>query len=269
MPSYAVHTAALVKSRPCAEHGAQRVEEADAMTDARETQAREGFGAQLWGAVKNVLTEEDPIAAARRAKLQGGKAPVDPAHPAAAAGAVVVPSLSPMALALLAQVLSKATAYTALTEKLTPLETIVVDEHTRYQAAYALIRSSRSVEQVAQAIDMQHLQALEAEAGRFAAQLQDKERAEIGTRTQESQTLASRIDAATRQVARLREEAEARIQQIEATVTRDRERLVQLAQEVDAKRQELAGVQRQFDAAAHAVKDALASAKATVLRHLG
>jgi hypothetical protein len=239
------------------------------MTDARETQSHEGFGAQLWGAVRNALTEEDPIVAARRAKLQGGKPPVDPARPVPPGAPVVAAPLSPMALALLAQVLSKATAYTALTEKLAPLETIVVDEHTRYQAAYALIKTSRSVEQVVQAIDMQHLQALEAEAGRFAAQLQDKERAEIGTRTQESQTLATRIDAATQQVTRLREEVEARIQQIEATVVRDRERLAQLTQEIDAKRQELAGVQQQFDAAAHAARQALASAKATVLRHLG
>ena len=45
--------------------------------------------------------------------------------------------------ALLGQVLSKATAYTALTEKLSPLESIIADERTRYQAAYALIKGCR------------------------------------------------------------------------------------------------------------------------------
>ena len=237
------------------------------MTDTRETETREGLGSHLWGVLKNALTDEDPVAAARRAKLQGGRKPVDAALPADA-DAVVPPPPSPMAAALMDQVLAKATAYTALTEKLAPLEAIVVDERMRYQAAYALIKASRSVEQVVQSIDMQHLQALEAEAGRFALQLQEKERAEIGARSEELQSLAHGIDAATEQVTRLREDAEARILQIEATVARDRGRLAELAQEIDAKRQELTDVQQQFDAAARTVKEALETAKATVLRHL-
>ena len=239
------------------------------MADSDDTNSRQGLGAHLWGAVKGALIDEDPIAAARRAKLQGGRPPAA-AHAAAAAAApeAVPTAMSPMAQALMAQVLSKATAYTALTEKLVPLETIVVDERTRYQAAYALIKSSRSVDQVVQAIAMQHLPALEAEAARFGAQLEDKERQEIGARSQELQTLTANIDAAAQQVARLREDAEARIRQIEATVARDRERQALLTREIDAKRHELAGVQRQFDAAATSVAQALAAAKATVLRHL-
>ena len=224
--------------------------------------ARHGLGAQLWGAMKGALIDEDPVTATRRAKLQGGTdAPPQKAEAPSA-------PMSPMAATLMAQVLAKATAYTALTEKLAPLEAIIVDERTRYQAAYALIKSSRSVDQVVQAIDMQHVPALEAEASRFAAQLEDKERQEIGARSQELQSLTAGIDAAAQQVARLREDTEQRIRQIEATVSRDRERQAQLTREVDAKRQELAGVQRQFDAAARAVAQALEAAKATVRRHL-
>ena len=236
------------------------------MADIDETTSRHGLGAQLWGAVKGALIDEDPISAARRAKLQGSRAPAEP--PATAAAEAPPAAMSPMAAALMAQVLSKATAYTALTEKLAPLETIVVDERTRYQAAYALIKSSRSVEQVVQAIAMQHLPALEAEAARFGAQLEDKERQEIGARSQELQALTTNIDAAAQQVARLREDTEARIQQIEARVARDPDRQAHLTREIDAKRQELAGVQRQFDAAAKSVAQALDAAKATVLRHL-
>ncbi len=235
------------------------------MTDGDEATLRHGLGAQLWGAVKGALIDEDPIAAARRAKLQGGKTSDKPAAPAPDATPA---AMSPMAATLMAQVLSKATAYTALTEKLAPLETIVVDERTRYQAAYALIRSSRSVDQVVQAIAMQHLPALEAEAARFATQLEDKERQEIGARSQELQALTTNIDAAAQQVALLREDAEQRIRQIEATVARDRERQAQLTREIDAKRHELAGVQRQFDAAARSVAQALDAARATVLRYL-
>jgi hypothetical protein len=239
------------------------------MTENHETANKPGLGAQLWGAVRDALIDEDPVAAARRAKLQGGR----PAAPAPAdANAALDPSTastsSPMTASLLAQVLAKPTAYTALTEKLAPLEAIVLDERTRYQAAYALIRGSRTVEQVVQAIDMQHLQALEAEAARFAAQLDEKERAQIGGRSQELQALATGVDAAAQQVARLRADAESRIAQIEATVARDRDRQALLAREIDACRQELAGVQRQFDGAARAVAQALEAAKATVLRHL-
>ena len=234
------------------------------MTDSNDTASRHGLGAQLWGAVKDALIDEDPISAARRAKLQGGNAP---AERPVASDAPPAP-MSPMAATLMAQVLSKATAYTALTEKLAPLESIVLDERTRYQAAYALIRSSRSVDQVVQAIAMQHVQALEVEAARFAAQLEDKERQEIGARSQELQALTTNIDAAAQQVAKLREDAEARIRQIEATVARDRERQALLTREIDTKRHELAGVQRQFDAAAKSVQHALDAAKATVLRYL-
>jgi len=238
------------------------------MTDTTRTDDKPGLGAQLWGAVKGVLVEEDPVAAARRAKLQGGRAQADKPEPASAAPDTPVP-MSAMATTLLAQVLARPTAYTALTEKLQPLEGIVLDERTRYQAAYALIKSSRSVDQLVQAIDMQHVQALEGETTRFAAQLQDKECSEIGARSQELQVLDARMDAAARQVATLREDTEARIAQIEAGVARDRERQALLAREVEARRQELAAVQRQFDAAAGSVAQALITAKATLLRHLG
>lgn len=235
------------------------------MTENRETENKQGLGAQLWGAVKVALIDEDPVAAARRAKMQGGS---PPAQLQAAPAGVPAP-LSPMAVALLGQVLAKPTAYTALTEKLAPLEAIVLDERTRYQAAYALIRGSRTVEQVVQAIAMQHVPALEAETARFAAQLDDKERAEVGARSQELQALTTNIDAAAQQVTRLREDAENRIRQIEATVARDRERQALLTREIDSKRQELASVQHQFDGASKAVAQALDAAKATVLRYLG
>jgi DNA repair exonuclease SbcCD ATPase subunit len=239
------------------------------MTDHYETDGKPGLGAQIWGAMRGALIDEDPIAAARRAKLQAAKAAPEAADAAPAAVPVPAAPMSPMAATLLAQVLAKATAYTALTEKLAPLESIVVDERTRYQAAYALIKGSRTVDQVVQAIDMQHLPALEAEAGRFAAQLEDKERREVGARSQELQALTTDIDAAARQVAKLREDADERIRQIEATVARDRERQAQLAREIDDRRQELADVKRQFDAATKSVEHALGAAKATVRRYLG
>src|SRR5471032_670370 len=109
--------------------------EANDMTDSNnETESRPGMGAQLWGTMKGALIDEDPIAVARRAKLQGGRTPAEKSDATTALPVAAAP-MSPMATALMNQVLGKATAYTALTEKLVALETIVVDERTRYQAA--------------------------------------------------------------------------------------------------------------------------------------
>ena len=254
------------------------------MTEPRGPQAPAPIAARLWGALKNSLTDEDPVASARRARLQAGQSGSDPAARAAAAlpaagadadadagaGSAAPPApLAPMARALLDQVLSRATAYTALTEKLAPLAAVIADERMRYQAAYALIKASRSVEQVVQAIDLQHMQALEAEAARFAAQLQAKEHAEIDARRAELQRLESDVAVATAQAARLREEARARIREVELGLQRDGERRELLAREIDARQHELAGVQQRFEAAAGATRQALQVARATVLRHLG
>jgi chromosome segregation ATPase len=235
------------------------------MTDIRHTSAKEGLGTQLWGTLRNALTQDDPVAAARRGKLQRAR----PADNAPAAASTPPQPLSSVAGTLLAQVLSKATAYTALTDKLAPLEPIIADERTRYQAAYALIRSSRSVEQIVQSIELQHMQSVDAEVARFAAQLEDRQRREIVAREQEAKNLAAGIDASTQQVARLRQEHEERVQQIESGVAAQRERLAQLNQELQSRQHDLASVQRQFDAAVGQVKDALAAAKAKVLGHLG
>ena len=237
------------------------------MADIDETASRHGLGAQLWGAVKGALIDEDPVAATRRAKLQGSRAPADP--PATAAVEAPSAAMSPMAAALMAQVLSKATAYTALTEKLAPLETIVVDERTRYQAAYALIKGSRTLEQVVQAIDLHHVDALDAEVSRFAGQLKDTERREIERRNEEIKTLNASIDARHQQIAKLREQLEAQLRSAEEALQAERHRMAELTREIDVRRQEIGAVQAQFDAATQQVRESLAQAKARVLRHLG
>ena len=68
------------------------------MADSDDTTTRHGLGAQLWGAVKGALIDEDPVAAARRNKLQGGNAPA--AKPAAVDAAPA--AMSPMAQTLMA-----------------------------------------------------------------------------------------------------------------------------------------------------------------------
>ena len=57
------------------------------MTDNKPSDDKPGLGAQLWGAVKGALVDVDPVAATRRAKLQGARAPTDRPEPAPASAA--------------------------------------------------------------------------------------------------------------------------------------------------------------------------------------
>lgn len=235
------------------------------MTDTRQAQAKPGLGTQLWGALKSAVVQDDPIAEARRAKAAR---PAADAAPAATPATVPTEALSPMAAALLKVVLSKATAYTALTDKLAPLEPIVADERTRYQAAYALIKSSRTVEQVVQSIDMQHMQAVDDEVARFAGQMKDKERTAIGAREEEARALTSKAEAAGQQIEMLRRDLEDRIRELEAGAAKDRQRLDAVTREIEDQRQNLDVVRRQFDSAVDQVRDVLKAARVRVLTFL-
>jgi hypothetical protein len=241
------------------------------MNDTKGNGERAGMGTRFLKGLRDAIVEEDPSAQARRARDAKSASPVADAGAtpleATARTSAALP-VSPMTASLFDAVLNKPTAYTAFTDKLVPLEGIVLDERTRYQAAYALVRTSRSIEQVIASIDMQHLQWLDAEAARFSAQLKEREAAEVQTRLAEAQSLDARIEAANQQVVRLREELEARIQAIGQAVQRDRERAAQIGVEVAAQRKELAAVQAQFDAAARQVKDSLVQAKAKLRSHL-
>jgi chromosome segregation ATPase len=169
---------------------------------------------------------------------------------------------------LLEQVLSRATAYTALNDAIKPLEEIIPDEMTRYRAAFAVIKKNRSLDQVIQAIDMQHMQAVDDEVARFAAQAKQKEVTDINVRVSEAQTLKDNVDAAGVQIVKLREETENRIRVVEAAVQRDRARLDEIERELLEKRQAIALVQTQFNTAVASVKDTLTQNKAKILRYL-
>ena len=173
-----------------------------------------------------------------------------------------------MTASLMELVLNRTTAYTALTEAMTPLEEIIPDEMTRYRAAFAVIKKNRTLEQVVQAIDLQHMQILESEITRFAAQAKEREASDVDTRIHEAQTLKANIEAANTQVVKVRQEMEARIRAIEDGVQRDRQRLDDIGREVEEKRQAIASVQRQFDVAAASVTASLQQAKTKILKYL-
>lgn len=247
----------------------------------------EGFGSRFLSGLKGLILEDEvpkraPAAEAEPAPAAPARAGGTPAPgqgfvaapagtPAAApmpAGPAVASTSSPMFANLMSVALSRATAYTALTEAMEPLQEIIPDEMTRYKAAFALIKKSRTLEQVVQAIDLQHIEALEEEVARFGVQAKNKQFQDVQQRLDEADGIKARIEAANARIVQLRQELEAQVKTIEDGVARDRQRAQEIDRAVEESRQAIASVQRQFDSAAAAVREQLTSAKAKVLKYL-
>lgn len=241
---------------------------------------KEGFGSRFLSGLKGMILEDDvpakraPAEPEAPAAVAPAAAPrSNPAHPAPGTGFVANSAPAPMADSpmyanLMSVTLARATAYTALTEAMTPLEEIIPDEMTRYRAAFALIKKSRTLDQVVQAIDMQHLEALEEEVARFEVQAKSKQHQDVQSRIDESASLKARIDAANARVVELRRELEEQVAAIEKSIQQDRQRVSEMDRAVEENRQAIASVQRQFDGAAAAVRENLTSAKAKILKYL-
>lgn len=243
----------------------------------------EGFGSRLLSGLKDALFEEEqparqsaggpaadpaPASAAPVQARPLGAATAASAQPVAAAAAAPVARDSAMFTNLMGLTLARQTAYTALTEAMTPLEEIIPDEMTRYRAAFAVIKKNRTLDQILQAIDLQHMEALEQEVARFGVQAKNKEFTDVQTRMDESNQLKAKIEAANAQVQNLRRELEERVKTIEDSVQRDRKRAEELEHEVQQQRAQIDSVQRQFDSTAQAVRESLTTAKAKILRYL-
>lgn len=233
-----------------------------------------GFGARFMTGLKDlILEEETPNQAKPEEKAPDASRSKTRAQPPADFSGLttsqpITASSSPMTAHLLEQVLSRATAYTALNDAIKPLEEIIPDEMTRYRAAFAVIKKNRSLDQVIQAIDMQHMQAVDDEVARFAAQAKQKEVTDINARVTEAQTLKDNVDAAGVQITKLREETENRIRVVEDAVQRDRARLDEIERELLEKRQAIALIETQFNSAVASVKDTLTQNKAKIVRYL-
>lgn len=251
------------------------------MAQEEEKDGAGGFGSRLLSGIKDALFEEEQPAKTQpgsaAAEPAAAAAPVQgrPAAPGSAAGAAPVsaPSVpaardSAMYTNLMGLTLARQTAYTALTEAMTPLEEIIPDEMTRYRAAFAVIKKNRTLDQIVQAIDLQHMEALEQEVARFGVQAKNKEFTDVQSRTDESNQLKAKIEAANAQVQNLRREMEERVNTIEESIQRDRKRAEELEREVQQHRAQIDSVQRQFDSTAQAVRESLTTAKAKILRYL-
>lgn len=226
-----------------------------------------GFGSRLMSGLKELILEDDVPTegkATTAPKNNRGAVADDPALISRQTASIK----SPMTASLLEQVLSRPSAFTVLNDALKPLEEIIPDEMTRYRAAFAVIKKNRSLEQVVQAIDLQHLQMLSDEVARFEAQAKQMESGEINVRVAEAATLKDNMDLASVQIIKLREEAENRIRVVQEGVLRDRTRMDEIDRELLEKRRTIAVVESQFSNAADSVKDTLQQAKVKILKYL-
>lgn len=241
------------------------------------------FGSRFLSSLKDMIIEEDtppkktveeespaaaPAAAGAAPARAGAATAGAPASAPRAPAPVHVPTDSPMFTNLMSLTLARQTAYTALTEAMEPLADIIPDEMTRYRAAFAVIKKNRTLDQVVQAIDLQHLEALDQEVARFSVQAKSKEYTDVQAKQEEATKLKANIDAANAQIVQLRQQFEERVRTIEESVQRDRQRTEEIEREVNDNRAAIESVQRQFDSTAQAVRQHLQSAKAKILQYL-
>lgn len=227
----------------------------------------QGSGRGLWGVLKDAVWEESKASPA-----VPGEAPQVPMQtPVSAPVANITPNpgaLNPMVEKMMTVVMSKTTAYTALVEAIKPLEQYIPDEGARYKAAFAIVGKSRTVEQIIQAIDLQHIVALEGEVQRFSAQVRHKESAEVASRQQIIGELQEKIRASNEEAERLRKQTDARLAELIVITNEAVQQIALNEREIDAENDSIAQSGAQFAAATDAVKGTLQDAKSKVLRYL-
>lgn len=165
-------------------------------------------------------------------------------------------------------VMDKQTAYTALVEAITPLETFIVDEGQRYRAAFAIVGKSRTVDQIVQAIDMQHVPVIDAEVQRFNAQAESKEEREIGAVTRDVAAKRKSRDDYEAEASRVQREAEARVTELTQQSLAAETAALALEQQIAAKRADLDSSVAQFNEAVTQVRARMAQTRANVLAYL-
>jgi vacuolar-type H+-ATPase subunit I/STV1 len=232
---------------------------------------RESLAQRLLHGARDLVWQDDPMSRPTEATEARdpaiGAAEVRPTPAVAAGTSAAAPN--GMTADLLSLVMSRPTAYSALSEAITALAEIPMDEAMRYRSAFAVLKQTqqRTVEQIAQAIDV-HLGLLESERTRFAAQSQNAEQEGITARVTEMAALNASVEETNRQIAAVRAECEARIRKMNEDMTAKQQRARELSRETEEKKQAIAQTKRNFEAAMEAVKTRLAGEKNKVQMYL-
>jgi len=229
-------------------------------------ESHEGFATRLLHGARDLVWQDDPVRTTTAEPVREDK-PADAAPQPQAA-----PAAKPtdMSAELLGVVLSRPTAYSALSEAIDALADIPMDEAMRYRSAFAVLKQTqqRTVEQVLQAIDV-HLGLLDTERTRFAAQSDGAEQEGIAAKAKEIAALNGSVEETNRQILAMRADCEARIRRMQEELTQKQERARTLAREAEQKKQAIANTTRNFETAAEAVQTRLTGDKSKVQRYLG
>jgi hypothetical protein len=231
------------------------------MTD--NTRPPEG-GSSFLGKLRDVLFEPEPTPGAPAAADRSAATASAP-RPSAAAQMAAAQARNPMVDRMMEVVMEKTTAYTALVEAVTPLEAFIPDEASRYKAAFGIVGKTRTLDQIVQSIDMQHLPALEAESQRFHGQAKNQQDLQINARIREIDSLRASVAKVDEERARLQE----RLGQIQQEVEAAHKKIAGFESEIAAKRAEIVEVNIRFESALAVVKAQLVEARAKVVRYLG
>lgn len=165
-------------------------------------------------------------------------------------------------------VMGKTTAYTALIEAITPLENFIPDEKSRYKAAYAIVGKSRSIDQIIQAIDLQHFQTIEDEFQRFKAQIQSREQQNVSKQVRDVEVLREQIDTANNEMQLLRKQIDQKIANLKSEVEVKTNKIILIEQEVASQRESINLINHQFNNAINIVKNNLIQAKEKISLYL-
>lgn len=231
------------------------------MTD--NTRPPEG-GSSFLGKLRDVLFEPESTPGAPAAADRSAATASAP-RPSAAAQMAAAQARNPMVDRMMEVVMEKTTAYTALVEAVTPLEAFIPDEASRYKAAFGIVGKTRTLDQIVQSIDMQHLPALEAESQRFHGQAKNQQDLQINARIREIDSLRASVAKVDEERARLQE----RLGQIQQEVEAAHKKIAGFESEIAAKRAEIVEVNIRFESALAVVKAQLVEARAKVVRYLG
>jgi hypothetical protein len=238
--------------------------------------SEDGLAARLLHGAKDFIWQSDPaqdggntVPRAGNRNSASSNANVSVAPSASTPTATAIPANS-MGAELLAVVMGRPTAYSALTESIAALSDIPMDEATRYRSAFAVLRrtQSRSLEQVVQAVDV-HMGLLDAEIARFKGQSKTAEDGEITARVAEVAAINTALTSVNQQIDQLRAQTDARIAQLQDELVQKQARAAELTREAEQKKNAIQQTQQNFEAAIALVQNTLVADKTKLLQYLG
>lgn len=223
-----------------------------------------GVATRLLHGARDLIWQDDPGQRKTAAVAQ-----TQTSIPAAPTANPETAATTAMSAELLALVLNRPTAYSALTDAIAALDDIAMDDVTRYRAAFAVLKKTqqRSVDQIVQAIDI-HLGLLEDERSRFASQSRQAEDSGVAVRQQSIAALNQSALALAEQMTRLRSETDARLLQLQQQQSQKQAEASTLERQVATEKTSIERTTHTFDGAAATVEKILHDARVTVRQRL-